>query len=165
MRAFDLESLWKPELPPWEVVLRAAIVYVFVQVLFRLAGRKEFGRWGASDIVLLFLVTTAVRKSLVGDDKSITTAMVALATIVGLDWAFSLLTSRSRRAADFLEGPIRRLVRDGELQRDVMRRTRVSEDELLARVREHGRESLADVKDAFLERSGKITVVLRDLAR
>ncbi|ACL66716.1 conserved hypothetical protein [Anaeromyxobacter dehalogenans 2CP-1] len=154
-------ALWRPELPPWEVVFRAAFVYLFVQVLFRVVGRKEFARWGVSDIVLLFLVTTAVRKTLVADDASLTTAVVALTTLVALDWLFSLVTSRSRRAADLLEGRIRQLVRDGVLQRDVMRATRVSEDELLAHVRRLGKGSLADVKDAYLERSGSITVVLR----
>jgi uncharacterized membrane protein YcaP (DUF421 family) len=157
----DFAALWTPELSPLEVIVRASIIYFFVQLLFRVAGRKELGRWGPSDIVLLFLITTAARMSIVADDSSLTTAMVALATIVGLDWAVSLLTARSRRAADLLEGPVRQLVRDGELQREVMRRTRISEDELLAHVRAAGKETLADLKDAFLERSGKITVVLR----
>jgi uncharacterized membrane protein YcaP (DUF421 family) len=154
--------MWSPELPPHEVALRAAVIYVFVQLLFRLAGRKELGRWGPSDVALLFLITTAARQSIVGDDPSLTSAMVGLATLVGLDWLLSFLASRSRRAADLLEGPVRQLVRDGELQRDVMRRTRITEDQLLAHVRDKGKESLRDVKDAFLERSGKVTIVLRD---
>jgi uncharacterized membrane protein YcaP (DUF421 family) len=162
VRAFDFAALWTPDVPPWEVVLRATIIYAFVVALFRVVGRKELGRWGVSDVVLLFLITTAARKSIVGDDESLTTAMVALATIVFLDWAQSKLTWRSARAAVVLEGPVRQLVRDGELQREVMRKTRVSEEELLAHVREKGRETLADLKDAFLERSGRITIVLRE---
>jgi uncharacterized membrane protein YcaP (DUF421 family) len=162
MRAFDFASLWIPELSPWEVIVRATIVYALVQVLFRVAGRKELGRWSISDVALLFLVATAVRKSIVADDASLTTAAIGLGTIVLLDWLLSLVTSRSDRAADLLEGPVRQLVRDGELLRRTMRRTRVSEGELLACVREHGRESLADLRDAFLERSGRITVILRD---
>lgn len=162
MRTLDLASLWVPKISPGEVILRAVIMYVFIQILFRFVGRKEFGRWGASDVVLLFLVTTAVRKSIVADDASVTTAMLALTTIVALEWALSLITARSRRAANLLQGPVRQLVRDGTVQRAVMRKTRISEDELLSRIREKGKESLRDVKDAFLERSGKITIVLRD---
>jgi uncharacterized membrane protein YcaP (DUF421 family) len=162
VKPFDFAALWKPELSPLEVMFRAAAVYVFIQVLFRVVGRKELARWGASDIVLLFLVATAARKSIVADDASLTTAMIGLATIVALDRLLSLLSARSRRAADLLEGPVRQLVRDGELQRDVMRKTRISEDELLAHVREKGKESLDAVKDAFLERSGKVTLVLRE---
>lgn len=162
--AIDLESMWKPELSPLEVVLRAAIIYAFLIVAFRVVGRKELGRWGASDVVLLFLISVAARQTIVGEDRSLTTAMVALGTLLGLDWALSALTARSSRLADLLEGEIRQLVRDGELQRDVMRRTRISEDELLEQVRRAGKETLADLKDAFLERSGKITIVLREQA-
>jgi uncharacterized membrane protein YcaP (DUF421 family) len=162
VKSFDLASLWTPELAPLEVIFRAVTIYVFIQVLFRVVGRKELGRWGPSDVVLLFLITTAARKSLVANDASLTTAMIALATIVLLDLALSAISARSTRAANLLQGPVRQLVRDGALQHEVMRKTRISEDELLAHVREKGKESLADVKDAFLERSGKITVVLRE---
>lgn len=161
MSAIDFAGLWEPEIPPLEVVLRAAIIYAFLLVLFRVVGRKELGRWGASDVVLLFLISVAARQSIVGEDKSLTTAMLALGTLVGLDWALSAITARSPRLANLLEGKVRQLVRDGELQRDVMRRMRISEGELLEQVRRAGRETLADLKDAFLERSGKITVVLR----
>lgn len=162
MGAIDLDTLWKPELSPLEVVLRAAIIYAFLLVAFRVVGRKELGRWGASDVVLIFLISVAARQSIVADDRSVTTAMLALGTLLGLDWAVSALTARSPRLADFIEGKVRQLVRDGELQRDVMRRTRISEDELLEQVRRAGKEKLSDLKDAFLERSGKITVVLRE---
>jgi uncharacterized membrane protein YcaP (DUF421 family) len=160
--AIDLETMWKPELSPLEVVLRASIIYAFLIVLLRVVGRKELGRWGAPDVVLLFLISVAARQTIVGEDRSLTTAMVALGTLLGLDWALSAITARSSWLADLLEGKVRQLVRDGELQRDVMRRTRISEDELLEQVRRAGKETLADLKDAFLERSGKITVVLRE---
>lgn len=160
MKPFDFRALWTPAWSPWEVMTRAAIIYLFVQLLFRLAGRKEFSRWGPSDIVLLFLVTTAARETIVGDDRSLTSAIVGLTTLVAIDWVLSLVTSRSRRAADLLEGRARQLVRDGALQRREMRRARISEGELLSSVRQLGRASLAEVKDAFLERSGRITVVL-----
>jgi uncharacterized membrane protein YcaP (DUF421 family) len=162
VRPFDLARLWKPDIPPWEVALRAAIVYGFVQLVFRIAGRKELGRWGVPEVALLFLVTVATRKSIVADDESLTTAMVALATIVLLDRILSTLTARSRRVADAIEGPVRQLVRGGKIDREQMSRARLSEDELLARVRERGKERLEDVKDAFFERSGKITIVFRE---
>jgi uncharacterized membrane protein YcaP (DUF421 family) len=157
----DLHRMWVPELAPLEVILRASIVYGFVTLLFRLAGRKELGRWGASDVVLLFLVTTAARMSIVADDPSVTSTMIGLATIVALDWALSALSARSERFADLVEGPVRRLVKDGALQHAALRRTRISEAELLAHVRQRGRERLDEVKDAWLERSGKVSIVFR----
>jgi uncharacterized membrane protein YcaP (DUF421 family) len=162
MKPFDFWSLWKPEITPWEVVVRAAAIYVFLQLLLRIAGRKELGEWGISDVALLFLITIAVRNSIVANDTSLTSAMIGLATIVALDWLVSHLCSRSTRLADVIEGPVRQLVRDGQLLREAMRRTRVSEDDLLARVREKGKRTLEEIQDAFLERSGKITIIFRE---
>jgi uncharacterized membrane protein YcaP (DUF421 family) len=161
VRTFDLERILSPELNPLEVVLRAAAVYLLVQLVFRLAGRKALQRWGPPEIVLLFLVTTAVRKSIVADDESITTALVALVTIVGLDRLVTTLTARWRKAADVIEGPVVRLVRDGQVDRAAMARVRIGEHELLARVRERGHERLEDVRDAWFERSGEVTLVFR----
>jgi uncharacterized membrane protein YcaP (DUF421 family) len=162
VKPFDLASMWTPELTPWEVAFRAAVMYGFIQVLFRLAGRKELGRWGIPEVALLFLVTTASRMSIVADDQSLTSAMVALGTIVALDRLVSVLAYRSEKAADAFEGPVRQLVRGGELQRDELRATRISEAELLSRVREKGRESLADVEHAYFERSGNVSIIFRE---
>lgn len=161
MRPFDLASLLVPELHPLEVVLRAALAYLSVQVVFRIAGRKAFGRWGPPEIVLLFLVSTAMRKSIVADDPSVTTAMIALVTIVALDRVATTLTARSARSADVVEGPVLQLVREGKLDRAAMARARLGEHELLARVRAKGRERLDEIRDAWFERSGEVTIVFR----
>lgn len=159
---FDLTDLWKPELHPGEVVVRAAIMYLLLQVVFRVAGRKAIERWGLPEVALLFLVTTAVRTSIVGDDDSLTSALVGLVTIVALDRMIAVLTFRSRRLADLIEGPVVQLVRDGAVDRAALSRVRVSEDELLGHARARGRERLDDIKDAFFERSGKVTIVFRE---
>ena len=162
MKPFEWGRLFTPDLMPWEVAFRAAVMFVFIQVLFRIAGRKAVGRWGVPEVALLFLVTTSSRMSIVADDPSLTSAMVALVTIVALDRLLSTFVFRSEGAADVIEGPVRQLVKDGELQRDVLAKTKVSESELLARVREKGKEGLAEGKDAFFERSGTITIVFRE---
>jgi uncharacterized membrane protein YcaP (DUF421 family) len=161
VRTFDFASLWTPELNPLETVLRAALVYLLVQLVFRVAGRKAFQRWGPPEIALLFLVSTAVRKSIVVDDESITTALLALVTIAALDRFQTTLSARWRKAADVIEGPVLQLVRDGKLDRAAMRRVRIGEHELLARVRAKGRERVDEIRDAYFERSGEVTIVFK----
>lgn len=161
MRPFDLARLLVPELHPLEVVLRAALAYLSVQVVFRFAGRKAFQRWGPPEIALLFLVGTAMRKSIVVDDPSATTAVIALVTLVALDRVATTFTARSPRTADFVEGPVLYLVRDGKLDRAAMSRARLGEHELPARVRARGRERLDEIRDAWFERSGEVTIVFR----
>jgi len=160
MRGFDWQDLWVPTWPPWEVALRATIIYGLVVGLFRLLGRKELGRTTTHGIVLLFLVTTAVRQSIVGTDTSVTTAFIALVTIMGWDALASRLARRSRRAANVIDGPVRRLVSDGQVDDGELRRAGISRDELVAVLRRKGRDDLAAVTDAYLERSGRVTFIL-----
>lgn len=163
MRPFDWQAMWTPLLPPWEVALRAALIYVFVLVLFRLAGRKELGRYSMFDVALLFLITVAARTSILAEDSSLTSAMVGLSTIVGIDWLFSLLSFRSVRARRVLEGSIYQLVRHGEIVDDEMRRARVSREELIASLRrQHGTDDLEVVRHAFMGTSGELSFVLRE---
>jgi uncharacterized membrane protein YcaP (DUF421 family) len=161
MRPIDWQSLWSPEVHPVEVVLRATLIYLFAQVVMRLIGRKELGRYSNFDVVLLFLVSVAVRKSLVKDDESLTTAFLALATLGAWDRFFSWLSSRSRKAARVLEGTPVELVRDGRLLEDNMRRSLISKEELLSRLRANGTESLRRVRAAYMEPDGKVTFLMK----
>lgn len=165
MRDFDWQSLWIPTLPPWEVAFRAAIVYLGVQVLFRLAGRKELGSFSVFDLIVVFLVTTAMRQSIVADDTSLTSAFVGLTTLLALDRGLSIVTNRWRRARDLITGPVRRLMRDGEFEDETLRRVRLTREDLLENLRTHGTDDLSRVRDAYLERNGNVTFVMRDKAR
>lgn len=163
MRPFDWRGMWAPRWPPWEVALRAAIVYLSLQLLLRLVGRKELARYSTINASVLIIISIALRETIVGDDTSITSGIVALATIIGLDWLLSYLSFRSERAADIIEGPVRQLVKGGVPVERAMRRSRVSRAQLLAELRrQHGRGSLAEVADAFLERSGHVSFTLRE---
>lgn len=160
MAHFDWHALWVPSWSPLEVVFRATIVYFFTVGAFRLAGRKELSRYATHDIVLLFLIATATRQTIVGTDTSLTTGLVGLSTIIGWDTLLSHLAYRSRRAAQIVDGKIRRLVRDGVIDDAELKRARLSRDELVSLLRRHGHQDLRRVRDAFLERSGRITFLL-----
>lgn len=161
MRDFDWHAMWFPKWPPWEVALRAAITYVVLQLLVRLAGSKAVSRYSTADIVLVFLIAQAARQTIVGTDISITNAAVGLATLFLLDWLVTSLSARSSKIADIAQGRVHQLVRNGEVVEAALRRTHVSKDELLAQVRRHHRTSLDDVRDAYLERSGHISLIFK----
>lgn len=162
MRAFDWHAIWLPTWSPWEVVLRASVVYAFTVAIFRVIGRKELSRYATHDVVLLFLIATAARQSMVGTDTSVTSGLLALATIAAWDTLLSYVAFRSRRAAGVVDGKLRRLIRDGRVQDDEIKHVRISRDELVALLRRHGHENLGRVRDAYMERSGRVTFVMAD---
>jgi uncharacterized membrane protein YcaP (DUF421 family) len=149
--------MWVPTWSPWEVAFRASFIYAVVQILFRNIGGKERSRYAIPDLALMLLIAVAAREAIVGPDTSLTSAIVALGTLAGLDWLLSYLSFRSPRFAKLVEGPVCQLIRDGRIREMVLRRHRISHEDILAQLREHGVGSLDKVKNAYLERSGKIS--------
>lgn len=145
-----------------EVVIRATLIYFFAQLVMRLIGRKELGRYSNFDVVLLFLISVALRRSVVKDDGSLTTAFLAFATLGAWDRCFSWLSSRNRQAAKVLEGTPVELVRDGRPLEHNMRKSLISKEELLSRLRSEGTEDLERVRVAYMEPDGKVTFLMKD---
>ena len=165
MPSIDWGGMWRPERSPWETALRALVVYLFVHVGFRLAGRKELGRHATYDIVLLFFVGVAMRQTIVGDDPSLTTAMIGFGTLLVADFLIAWLARRSPKAALLIDGPVRELVRDGRVDEGELRRARMSVEQLLGSLRRRGADDLDRVRRACLERSGHISFILREPRR
>lgn len=161
MKPFDWHGLWTPEMHPLEVIFRVSMVYLFAQLVLRLLGRKELGRYATFDLVLLFLLTVCLRRTLVGDDNSLTTGFLALATLGAWDWLFSWLSFRYRGAARMLEGSPRELVREGRLVHHNLRKTHISKRELLSQLRAKGKEDLGQVRAAYLEPNGQVTFLFQ----
>jgi uncharacterized membrane protein YcaP (DUF421 family) len=159
--SIDWGKLWQTEQPPLETIVRASLIYLAVHLLLRLAGRKELSRYSSFDLAVIFLVTVAVRRAITVDDASVSTAVLALTTLVGWNMLFSWVTFRSRLAANLLKGAPRLLVQDGRPLEDALRQTRIGMDELKARLRVYGTEDLGAVHQAYLETDGKVTFVLQ----
>lgn len=162
MKPIDWHGIWVPEMHPLEVVFRVSMVFLFSQLVLRLLGRKELGRYSTFDLALLFLLTVCLRRTLVGDDNSLTTGFLALATLGAWDRFFSWLSFRDRAAARVLEGRPLELVHEGELVHENLRKSQISRSELLSRLRSHGRDDLGSVRAAFLEPNGRVTFLFRE---
>jgi uncharacterized membrane protein YcaP (DUF421 family) len=157
----DLQEMFVPELSPAEVIARATLVYFFVLALFRIFGRAQQARNAAFDLAVMFLVGTALRKTLVAEDASLTSGAVALTTLFALDWLMSFFTWRSERLSFLVEGRARQVVTDGQPVEAALARSRINLHELRERLREQGTDDLSKVRAAYVERDGKITFLLR----
>jgi uncharacterized membrane protein YcaP (DUF421 family) len=162
MGGLDWQALFGLSVPPLEMVVRGTAIYWFLFLIFRLFVRRDAGSIGLADILLLVIIADAAQNAMAGDYRSITDGMILIATIVGwnilLDWA----AYRSRTMQRLLEPPQLVLVKNGQIQYPNLRRQFMSEQELMSKLREHGVGKLAEVKRAYLEGSGTITVIRHD---
>ena len=144
-----------------EIVIRAAVMFVFLMVLLRLIGRREIGEMEPADLVLLVVVGDLVQQSITQDDSSLTGAVLAVGTIAVLTVGTSYLSFRVRRARPLLEGEPVVLISDGRILEDNLRRERISHEELASQARLQQIGRLADVRWAVLETSGQISFIPR----
>ena len=145
-----------------ESILRAAIVYVVLLVLFRIAGKRSVAEVTTFDLVLLLIISEATQQAMVDNDNSMTNALLLVVTLIGMNILFSVLADRWQGFGKLIEDVPLVIVEDGKLLQDRMRRERVSEDEVMEAARElQGLERLEQVRYAILERNGHITIIPR----
>jgi uncharacterized membrane protein YcaP (DUF421 family) len=149
-----------------ESVLRVATVYLFLMLLFRLAGRRTMADISPFDFVLLLIISELVQQAIVADDPSLTNAFVLCTTLVLLDIGLSLWKQRSPRIERLLEGSPVLLVQHGEPIQEALRVMRVDEADILAAARlGQGLERMSQIRFAVLEKTGGISIVPEPEAR
>ncbi len=154
-----MDALWTPTVPYAHMLVRAAVVYIFVLGLLRLGGKRQIGQMGPAEFVALLLVSIAVQNSMNGGDNSITAGLVLAATLIALSSAIGYLSYRSKRLSDFIQGRPVLLVYRGEYVARNLEKCRVAVHELRVLLRHQGLHDLTDVHEAVLEANGALSVV------
>jgi uncharacterized membrane protein YcaP (DUF421 family) len=149
---------------PLDIVVRTAIIYVFVVFGLRLGGKREVGQLGLSDLVALLLLSNAVQNAMVGTDTSLTGGLIAAGVILVSARLVDLILRRFGILRRVVIGEPRILIRHGDVMEAALRQEGVSRDELMAALREHGLEQTRDAKLAILEVDGSISVIPEPVA-
>jgi len=145
-----------------DTILRAAAVYIAVLLLLRLAGRRTVAEMTPFDLVMLLIIGDATQQAILGNDFSMTTAFLVVATLIVLDVALSIAKQRFQVLAKLIDGVPMVIVENGNPLPVRMRRARVSLDDVMLSAREnHGLERLDQIKFAVLEISGGISIIPR----
>ena len=141
-------------------IIRGCVVYLFLLVVFRIAGKRSLGQITTFDLVLTLIVSEAVQQALLSDDGSMTNGFLVVITLVSVDVALSILKHRYPKLKYALDGRPVVIMRDGELLRAPLDRERVEADDILASARFHsGIGRLADIRHAVLEENGGISII------
>ena len=146
-------------LSPWELIVRGTLVYLFLFCLFRFFLHRDVGELGIADLLVLVIIADASQNAMSNQYKSVTDGFVLIATIAGWSYLFNFLSFRYPWFRRFTTpGPLC-LIRDGRKLRKNMRSQFITDDELESMLRNHGLESIAQIKRAYLESDGQLSVI------
>lgn len=154
-----VNAIFSFHVSPWELVLRGSLIYWFLFLLFRFVLRRDAGSMGLADILMVVLIADAAQNGMSGEYKTVTEAAVLVGTIGFWNYTIDWLSFHLPAFARFAEPGIVPLVRHGRVLGANLRRELITIDELKSQLRESGVASIKEVKHAFLESDGHVSVI------
>lgn len=143
-----------------DAILRGALVYLALLLIFRLIGPRTLAQVTTFDLVLLLVVSEATQQALLGEDFSITMALLVIITLVGMDRFADYVGWRFPRADRILDGTPVVLIERGQVLEDRLRRHHLTMAEVLQQARStQGLRAASEIEYAVLERSGTISII------
>lgn len=157
----DWTQVFALETPLLELIARGTILYLGILLFMRLMPRRTAGELATMDLILLLLIAEAAAHAL-GEYTSVAEGIAVVATLMAWDYLLNFLSYHVPAIRRLIAAPPLQVVRDGRLLQRNMRREFLTEDELMDSLRQHGVDDINDVKAAFVEGEGLITVVKRN---
>lgn len=143
-------------LPILEKILRPLIVYAFLIVALRLAGKRELAQLNPFDLVVLLTLSNTVQNAIIGDDNSVTGGLIGAATLLMVNYVVVRGMYGHGRIERLVAGDEDVLIEKGKVVEARLKKELITMPELEAAAHRQGIASLRDVEHAILEPGGTI---------
>ncbi|HEY6538655.1 MAG TPA: YetF domain-containing protein [Candidatus Dormibacteraeota bacterium] len=149
-------------LPPWDIVVRCAVIYVVMVAGLRIFGKRELGQMTVFDLVLVLLVANAVQPSITGPDNSLFGGLLIIGTLLAVNWTVGQGRMRSRLFRRLLQPPATVIASGGRWNPGALSSQGLDQQDAEEALREHGVADVSQTRLVELEPDGSISVVDRD---
>ena len=154
MHNIDWAKNFSPDTPILEIIVRGSVTYLSLFILLRVILRRESsGSIGITDMLVIVLLADAAQNAMSGGYNSLSDGIILVAVIIGWSFLLSWLSFHWPFFRNLLKSPKLLLVNNGKMILRNMRRELITEDELMAKVRKEGLETLEKVAKAYMESS------------
>ena len=153
-------DLFVPGVSIAEKTLRSIIVYGFLIILLRIAGKRTLGQLTSFDLVVLLLLSNTVQNAIIGNDNSLVGGLIGACVLIIVNYIVVRALYLHKRVDRAIEGSTSILLHHGKFMERNMRRQLITHAELQAAARRQGIPRLSDVRVARLETGGAVTFEL-----
>ncbi|MEK4255211.1 DUF421 domain-containing protein [Ureibacillus sp. FSL K6-2830] len=145
-----------------QILFRTVFLYLLVLFVFRLMGKREVGELSIMDLVVFVLIAECVAFALDDLDKPLFENVFPILILLAIQHLNSLIALKSKKIRDLIDGDPSMIVEDGVINQEEMRKQRYNLDDLFQQMREERIPSVQQIKYAFLEPSGRLSIFLKD---
>lgn len=145
-----------------DIVFRAAVIFLFLWVITRVVGRSSLGELSTFELLLYIVMGDLIQQAVTQQDYSLFSAVLAVGVFALMTIALSYASWRWPALRALIRGTPVLILQRGTPLMDVMRRQRLTIEDLMAAAREQGIRRLTDVDVAVLEADGSISFFERE---
>lgn len=147
-----------------QVLTLGILAYCAIIAILRISGKRTLAKMSAFDLVVTVALGSILATILLSKDVALAEGVAAFVVLVVLQYGIAALSVRSKTIEKLAKADARYLLRDGVIDRDALRKERVTREEVLCAVRSNGIGDLNDVAAVFLETDGTFSVVSKEKA-
>ena len=153
-----LNDMFTLSVPFAEEIIRPILVYIFLAVALRLAGKRELAQVNSFDLVVLLTISNLLQNAGIGPDTSVLGGWVSAASLLITNYLVVRFLFRHPAVGRVLEGTTSVLVQDGKILYDNLRKELMTRDDLIAAIHAQGVEDIDEVQRCEIEPNGTIAV-------
>ena len=154
-------DMFQVGLPVLEKVLRPVIVYFFLVVGLRLAGKRELAQLNTFDLVVLLTLSNTVQNAIIGNDNSVLGGIIGAATLLALNYLVVRFLFTHAKLDEIVEGTPEVIIEHGQIKQGVLRKELITLPELEVAAHKQGFASLHEIEKAVLEPGGSLSFIAR----
>ncbi len=144
------------------IFFRTLIVFVILTVSMKLMGKRGVGELDVGELITTLLLSEICSIPIDDPDIPLLNAIVPVILIVSLEVIISYLKNKSLRLKRLLDGEKNTIVKNGKINQMLLKRNRISIEELFAAMRQNGIGKISDIESCVLEANGKISILKKD---
>ena len=141
-------------------VIKPILIYLGALGVVRLVGKRALGEISLFDLVIMAMIGDVITVVGLEQEVSVWRGLFFLGVLGGMEIILSLLVFRYQGWAKVFEGSPSLLIRNGLISRKSLRQENISVEDLRQELRNHGIEDISRVERAYLESSGRFSVIL-----
>jgi len=160
--SINWQAIFVPSMSVLELIVRGSLVYLALFSVLRFLPSRQLGTLGIPDLLVVVLFAEAAQNAMASTYTSITEGAILVGTVIFWSYLLNWLGYKIPKFQQFLNPPPLLLVKNGRLILRHLERELITEEELMSQLRQQGVEFLADVKKAYLEADGSISIITSD---
>jgi uncharacterized membrane protein YcaP (DUF421 family) len=158
-----MDTIWNHlfllTIPVLEKIIRPLLVYLFLIIGLRLAGKRELAQLNPFDLVVLLTISNTVQNAIIGEDSTLIGGVIGATTLLAANFIVVRLIHKYPRLEGMMEGRVDLLIKNGKVLPERLKKESIDIAELETAARKQGYSALHEIESASIDQNGNIVFI------